>query len=335
MRARVLDSLKTLVVLGAAALAVTACKKAEPGTYATPQEAAAALAALAGTGDEKQTEVIFGPGSLDLFRTGDPAEDRLEAQQVKQMIDARVEFDELDADTQVLLLGEKAWPFPIPLARAAGRWRFDTAAGRSELLNRRIGYFELATLDSLHEYVDAQREYEAEGRDGNPRAYAQRLFSQEGRHDGLYWPAAEDESPSPLGDLLAMATDDPEISPEPYRGYFYRILHGQGKNAPGGEYSYLDAHGLMTRGFAAVAWPAKYGNSGIKTFLVNQRGIVFEKDLGAETDALARAMQVYDPDATWQVTADSLSEFEEEEGEAPPAESGDAPAEPGASPGPA
>jgi hypothetical protein len=304
-------------------LLAAACRKPDPGSFATPQEASAALASLAGSHDEKRTIELFGPDSLDLFRTGDAEEDRREAEQVKAMMAAKVEFEELDASTQILLLGEAGWPFPIPLVKAGERWRFDTAAGRSELLNRRVGYFELATLDSLHEYVDAQREYESEGRDGNPRAFARRFLSSEGKRDGLYWPVAEGEPESPLGDLLVRATIPDATAPVPFRGYFYRILEGQGPNALGGEFSFVDEKGRMTRGFAAVAWPSKYGNSGIKTFVVNQRGIVFEKDLGAETDALARAMTVIDPDASWNATADSLSELEEEgsgeEEPAPPA----------------
>src|SRR4030095_6738602 len=137
--------------------------------------------------------------------------------------------------------------------------------------------------------VDAQREYAAKGRDGNPRAFAQKLLSSEGKHDGLYWPAAEGEEESPLGDLLANAGREASSEPEPYRGYYYRLLTAQGKNAPGGERSYLDKQGRMTGGFAGVAWPAKYGNSGVMTFLVNQRGIVYQKDLGAETETTAAA----------------------------------------------
>jgi hypothetical protein len=312
-------TLRLFALLGATGLAVAtvACKKAEPGTFATPQEAGAALASLAGSHDDKRTEEMFGPGSMDLFRSGDPEEDSREAERVKSMITAKLAFNELDANTRVLLLGDDAWPFPIPLVRSGERWRFDTAAGRSELLNRRVGYYELATLESLHEYVDAQHEYQAEGRDGNPRAFARRFFSSEGKHDGLYWPAVEGGPESPLGDLLAKATDDPAVSPEPYRGYFYRILEGQGEHAPGGAYSYLDDHDRMTRGFAAVAWPAKYGNSGVKTFLVNQRGIVYEKDLGAETDTLARAMKAFDPDASWQPTPDTLRDYEDQEAAEP------------------
>jgi hypothetical protein len=302
-------------------LLAVACRRADPGSFATPEEAVAAVASVAGTGDEKRVEEIFGPGSMELFRSGDPEEDRKAALKVKELIAAKVGFDELDANTRVALFGEKAWPFPIPLVRKDGRWRFDTEAGRTELLNRRVGYNELSTLNSLHEYVNAQREYAAEGRDGNPRAYAQRFLSSEGKQDGLYWPAAEGEPESPLGDLLADASVDASKGPQPFNGYYYRILTGQGKNAPGGEMSYLDSKGLMSRGFAAVAWPAKHGNSGVMTFLVNERGIVYQKDLGAETETAAAAIQSFDPDSSWEVTGDSLAEVEDEGA----AEAGDAP----------
>jgi DUF2950 family protein len=302
-------------------LFAVACRRADPGSFATPEEAVAAVASVAGTGDEKRVEEIFGPGSMELFRSGDPEEDRKAALKVKELIAAKVGFDELDANTRVALFGEKAWPFPIPLVRKDGRWRFDTEAGRTELLNRRVGYNELSTLNSLHEYVNAQREYAAEGRDGNPRAYAQRFLSSEGKQDGLYWPAAEGEPESPLGDLLADASVDASKGPQPFNGYHYRILTGQGKNAPGGEMSYLDSKGLMSRGFAAVAWPAKHGNSGVMTFLVNERGIVYQKDLGAETGTVAAAIQSFDPDSSWEVTGDSLAEVEDEGA----AEAGEAP----------
>ena len=195
------------------------------------------------------------------------------------------------------LFGDQAWPFPIPLAKTGERWRFDTEAGRQELLNRRIGFNELATLSSLHAYVDAQFEYYAQGRDGNPPAFAQRVRSAEGKQDGLYWATAEDEDPSPLGDLLAGAAALESPEPKPFQGYEYRILKGQGKSAPGGERSYLNDKGLMTGGFAAIAWPAKYGNSGVMTFMVNARDIVFQKDLGPETAQLAAAITTFDPDA--------------------------------------
>lgn len=290
-------------------LLASGCARHEPGTFATPEQAVETLDGLIGSEDERRVEEVFGPGSLELFSTGDHNEDLRIAERVKGLIAERVAFEEIDENTRVAYFGEEDWPFPIPLVRTGERWRFDTEAGREELLNRRIGRYELQTLSSLHELVDAQLEYAAEGRDGNPRAFAQRFRSTEGRHDGLYWPEVEGEPLSPLGDLLAAAdVADPE--PQPYQGYHYRILTGQGENAPGGARSYLDAGGLLTGGFAAVAWPAKYGNSGVMTFVVNHRDIVFQKDLGPDTATLAAAIELFDPDPTWHPTADRLEAAE-------------------------
>jgi hypothetical protein len=296
-------------------LPTVACKQAPPpGTFATPEEAVATVNAVAGTGDTKRVEEIFGPGSMDMFQSGDPGQDAKAVAKVKALIAQKVAFNEIDANTRVALFGDRAWPFPIPLVLKDGRWRFDTAAGRDELLNRRIGYNELATLASLHEYVDAQREYAAEGRDGKPKAYAQRFLSTEGKHDGLYWPATDGEKESPLGDLVGDASPKASAEPQPFNGYYYRILTSQGKNASGGEENYFDSKGNLTRGFAAVAWPDKHGNSGVMTFLVNQRGIVYQKDLGADTETAAAAIQSFDPDSTWQVTGDSLEQVAEDNG---------------------
>jgi len=303
-------------------LLTAGCRRAEPGTFATPEEAVQTLHDLLGSHDDRRLEAVFGPGSPDMFRSGDEADDRKAAGRVKQLIAEKVAFDEIDAQTRVALFGAKAWPFPIPLVRAGERWRFDTAAGREELLNRRIGYNELATLSSLHAYVDAQAEYFAQGRDGNRPAFAQRFRSSEGRHDGLYWPAPEGEPRSPLGDLLAEAASGDTDEPQPYHGYQYRILTGQGKNAPGGERSYLDERGLMTTGFAAIAWPAKYGNSGVMTFLINHRGMVFQKDLGPETGTAAAAIRLFDPDESWNATGDRLEAVEGAEEEESAASAG-------------
>jgi hypothetical protein len=303
----------SLIICAAGLLCLSlSCRRAEPGTFATPEEAVQALQALVGTGDERRTEEIFGPGSLELFRSGDAADDAKAAARVKELIAEKVAFEEFDATTRVALFGEKAWPFPIPLVKTGERWRFDTEAGRQELLNRRIGYNELSTLASLHAYVDAQFEYHAEGRDGNPPAFAQKFYSSEGRRDGLYWEAGEDEAASPLGDLLAEAAAEATAEPQPYHGYHYRILTSQGKSAPGGERNYIDAKGLMTGGFAAIAWPAKHGNSGVMTFMVNQRDMVFQKDLGAGTAQLAAAIQTFDPDESWAPTGDTLDEVEDD-----------------------
>ncbi len=306
--------LACVAALAGLLLLASGCKRAEPGTYATPEEAVQALNEIVGTRDNPKTEVMFGPGSVDVFRSGDDAADAEAAARVKALIAEKVAFEEIDANTRVALFGEKAWPFPIPLAKAGERWRFDTEAGRQELLNRRIGYNELATLSSLHAYVDAQFEYRSQGRDGLPPAFAQQVRSNEGKQDGLYWATAEGEELSPLGDLLAEATVPPAgAEPVPFQGYYYRILKAQGKSAPGGEMSYVDAKGLMTGGFAAIAWPAKYGNSGVMTFLISSRDIIFQKDLGAETAELAAAITTFDPDATWEPTGDSIDQVEDEE----------------------
>jgi hypothetical protein len=171
-----------------------------------------------------------------------------------------------------------------------------------------VGKNELSTIATLRALVEAQREYAGEGRDGNPPAFARRLLSSEGRHDGLYWPVREGEAPSPLGPLVAEASEEgyggAESRPTPYHGYLYRLLTAQGASAPGGARSYLDRQGRLTGGFAVVAWPATYGNSGVMTFLVNQQGIVFQRDLGADTEQAVARIQAYDPDASWGPTAD-------------------------------
>ncbi len=198
-------SRRGLVVVASLLVLFGGCARSQPGTYASPEEAVAALDAIVGTGDTARAEVMFGPGSVELFKSGDDDEDAKAAARVKKMIAEKVDFEELGPDVRVALFGEEAWPFPIPLVRKDQRWRFDTEAGRQELLNRRVGHNELATLDTLHEYVYAQREYATEGRDGNPPAFAQRVRSTDGRHDGLFWPVEEGEPPSPLGELVAEA----------------------------------------------------------------------------------------------------------------------------------
>jgi hypothetical protein len=293
--------------LGAAILAaVAACSPAPPGTFATPEEAVAALGDLAGSGDLKRVEEMFGAEGVELFQSGDEAADREDALRVKAMIAEKVAFEDLDDTTKAAVLGNEAWWFPLPLVLEDGRWRFDVAGGREELLNRRIGRNELYALASLHAYVDAQREYLAGGYAGDPPAYARYVRSSDGARDGLYWPVAEGEKESPLGPLIAEAalTRPREAAPMPFHGYYFRILEAQGPSAPGGARSYLDKKGRLTHGFAAVAWPSKYGNSGIMTFQVNQQGIVFQKDLGAETEAAVAAINAYDPDETWDPTGD-------------------------------
>ena len=298
------------------------CRRAEPGTYASPEEAIQAAHNLIGPADDEEIEAIFGPGSADLFRSGDPAADR-RARRSGQGADRR-EGGLRRASTRTREWRSSATTLGhsrFHSLRIGKRWRCDTAAGQEELLNRRIGYNELSTLASLHEFVDAQFEYVRARRDGNPAAFAQQFISSEGAQDGLYWPTAEGEPLSPLGDLLAAAAlEKVGPGPQPFNGYLYRILKAQGPNAPGGERSYLDKSGRLTRGFAAIAWPAKHGNSGVMTFIVNQRDIVFQKDLGADTEQAVAAIQAFDPDTSWEPTGDSLEEVEADAEEEPAAE---------------
>jgi hypothetical protein len=280
-----------------------------PGAFKTPEAAVQALAEVIQTPDEARTEAMFGKNWRELLQSGDEVADREDALKTREQILEKVVFEDIEGNRKVLILGNDEWPFPVPLVKEGELWRFDVAAGTEELLNRRIGRNELLTLATLHAFVDAQREYREVGYDGNPPAYAQKLWSDKGKHNGLYWPSAPGEPESPMGDLVAQAAgegyrrdDDPD--PDPYQGYFYRILKSQGKAAPGGEKSYLDAQGLMTGGFAAIAWPASHGQGGVMTFIVNQQGIVFQKDLGEGTAAAAAAITAYNPDETWDPTGD-------------------------------
>ena len=295
-------------VVGAGSVVLVASGCASPGmTYATPHEAMNAVADVAGTGDEVRVEQIFGSNALNVIDSGDAVADRVDALRVKQMILDRVEF-EGDEDEVFAIVGEQRWPFPIPIARHGDGWRFDLDAGREELLDRRVGRNELQTLVTLREYVIAQGEYASIGRDGNPPAFAQVFRSTDGRHDGLYWPIVEGEPESPLGPLIANAVQEGYArsadGPGAFHGYHYRILTSQGANAPGGERDYIDGNGLMTMGFAVVAWPANQDNSGIMTFVVNHIGIIFEKDLGSGADKAAQSITSFDPDDNWAPVRD-------------------------------
>jgi hypothetical protein len=290
-------------------LAVLVCVAAGCATtpshtsFTTREEAMTALADLLGLGDQVRADALLGAGAFEMLSSGDPVADREDALKVKAMIREKVEFDE-DGDLSFALIGADAWPFTVPLRSYDDGFRFDLEAGKEELLTRRIGRNELVTIAALHELVDAQREYAAVGRDGKPPCYAAKLWSSEGLHDGLYWETAEGEAESPMGPFVAEAAEEgyeqSEDGPKPYHGYRYRLLTAQGAGAPGGAKSYLDAGGLLTGGFAVLAWPATYGNSGLQTFIVNQQGIVFEQDLGEGTEEAVAAIEVYDPDSSWE-----------------------------------
>ena len=311
----------TLTAILLAGLA--ACRKAPPGTFETPEQAVEALnAALAEEGPE-DLEVLFGPGSIEHLRSGDPVADKQDVEHVRKLIAEKVTFEDFDDHTKIASFGNDPWPFPFPLVSEEERWRFDLEGGIDELHSRRIGGNELFTLATLHAYVDAQREYFKAKPMGDPPVFAQKFRSDEGTHNGLYWPTAEGEELSPLGELVAEAADEGYANlgagadkassdasgegerPGSYHGYHYRILTGQGEHVPGaGARSYIDAEGRMRTGFAAVAWPASYGNSGIMTFVVNHWGMVFEKDLGEETPTAVEAITVFDTDESWHPTGD-------------------------------
>lgn len=290
----------------AAALSIAgAASAADQKTFGSPEAAANALVAAAGKGDLKAMQAILGPGSQALVQSGDAVADRRGRERFVQIYGEAHRIEVQGEAKAVLLVGKDEWPMPIPLVKSADRWRFDARQGREEVLNRRIGRNELSAIQAALAYVDAQREYYLR----NPSKdkllhYAQKFGSGKGKRDGLYFPTRPDEPPSPLGPLYASAKSAGYAKagdglPTPYHGYRYRILKGQGPNAPGGAYSYL-AQGRMIGGFALIAWPASYGNSGVMTFIVNHEGVVYEKDLGPDTAAVAGKVSRFDPGAGWK-----------------------------------
>lgn len=273
-------------------------------SFATPEAAGQALLAAMRRDESIGIERVLGPGSSRLIRSGDPVADR---QGRARFVAAYGEQAKIEPDGEAkatLLIGEKDWPFPFPLVKHAGRWRFDAESGAEEMLNRRIGRNELSAMQVCLAYVDAQREYAMTGGSHNGvHAYAMKFVSAAGKKDGLYWPTAEGEPLSPLGPLVARAKAEgygkgKNAASEPYHGYLYRILTAQGANAPGGAYDYA-VKGKMIGGFALVAYPARWGASGVMTFIVNHDGVVYEKNLGKETAAIATKIKRFDPDASW------------------------------------
>jgi len=294
-----------LLVLGACTSSSPPVMKLEQVSFESPEAAIQALGATLGSGHRAEIVRLFGPDGIDLLPSGDDVADKEDALAVRAMIDEKVVFEPGENDSQIALLGNDAWPLPIPLVQVPGGWAFDAAAGRNELENRRVGRNELVTIAALHAFVDAQREYASEGHDGQPRCYAQYVFSSPDLHDGLYWPTAEGEPDSPLGPLIADAAEDGyEVGAEAFHGYVYRILTSRGAQSPSGAKNYLDDKGLMTGGFAMLAWPVKYGNSGVMTFVVDERGIVYEKDLGKATESAAAAITTFEVDKSWEPAAD-------------------------------
>jgi hypothetical protein len=274
--------------------------------FKSPEDAFNALIEATRTNDTAELLAIFGPEGKDIISSGDAVADMAARKRFVKAADEAVKFSKLDDKTVLPVIGKDACSFPIPLVKSGQQWVFSSEEGRQEILNRRIGRNELNTIQfSLH-YVDAQREYFGKNRDGSGvLQYAQRFRSHKGKKDGLYWEAAPGEEESPLGPLVARATEEgysarkPGEKRVPYHGYYFNILKSQGSSAPGGAMDYV-INGKMTAGFGLLAYPAQYGVSGIMTFEVNQQGIVYEKDLGPKTEEVAKAITQYDPDKTWQ-----------------------------------
>ena len=279
--------------------------------FATPEAAVSALVAAANAQDTNALRMIFGPATAEI-QNPDRVQAADDLKEFTSALNQRRQIVRLSDSRCVLEVGEDPWPFPVPIVKKDGQWFFDTDAGKDELLNRRIGRNELMTLEVVRACVEAQREYATKDRDGDEvLEYAQKLASSPGQTDGLFWPTALNGELSPLGPLVAQAQEEgyfgkssgTDRGPEPFHGYFFKILTRQGKHAAGGKYSYI-INGNMIGGFSLLAWPVEYGESGVMTFMVNQQGRVRQCDLGPSTGAIARKISAYDPDASWQISAD-------------------------------
>jgi hypothetical protein len=285
--------------------AKTAAKADAQRQFATPEEAVKALADAVRAEDAKAMLAVIGPKSRSWLFSGDTVADKAQWKSFLSAYDAKSSLVK-DGDAKAtLMVGADNWPFPAPLVRKAEKWMFDPAAGGEEVVNRRVGRNELDTMETLLAIVDAQREYALHDADGNGLAdYAVRFASTPGKKDGLYWPTKSGEAPSPLGPLVAKAVHEgyggkgASGKPQAFHGYLYRILTGQGKDAPSGAFNYL-VHGKMFGGFAVLAYPATYGVSGVKSFMVSHAGVVYEGDLGPDTAAKAAKIRQFNPGPGW------------------------------------
>ena len=290
-----------------AAILLTACfsspsvaQQPSQKTFSSPEEASQALFTAVKSNDEKAILDILGADGKQIVSSGDDAED---ASSRAMFVEKYQEMHRLVKEpdgTTTLYIGAENWPTPIPLVNHGDWWYFDTQAGKKEILYRRIGQNEISSIRVCQELVASQKEYYSAQHD----EYAEKIFSDEGQHNGLYWKAADGAPESPIGPLVAAAVAEGYSksqgdAPTPYQGYYFHILTRQGKNGPSGAKSYV-VNGKMTGGFAFVAYPAVYRSSGVMTFIVNQDGVVYEKDLGKRTDVVAKNMKEYNPNSSWQ-----------------------------------
>jgi len=269
-------------------------------TFTSPEEASQALFMAAQNSDQKVLLDIFGPDGKEIVSSGDAAEDAENRAKFAQKYEEMHRLVKEPDGTVTLYIGAKNWPTPIPLVEKGNLWYFETEAGKKEILARRIGRNEMSAIRVCQELVAAEKKYRSTAKG----EYAQKMISDEGKHNGLYWKAADGEPQSPVGPLVAAAAIEGDGSgagaaPAPYRGYYFRMLLRQGKNVSGGTKSYV-VNGKLTEGFAFVAFPAEYRSSGVMTFMVNEDGVVYERDLGKKTEVLAKAMKEYNPNSAWQ-----------------------------------
>jgi hypothetical protein len=288
----------TALLIGAMASSANAQQ-----TFKTADEAASALVAAAKTGDRKALIGVLGAAGEDIVESGDDVADDSVRKEFVAAYDEKHEV-RTAGDHAIMIIGKDDFPFPIPLVHKGETWQFDTEAGRQEVLYRRIGANELDTLQVCLAFVDAQNEYADKDRGDGVGVYAQRVISQPNKKDGLFWPTAAGEEPSPLGELAAVASSEGYKAGGggqrmPFHGYYYKIMTRQGPAAEGGALDYV-VKGKMIGGFALVAWPAEYANSGVMTFIVNHNGVVYQKDLGQRTAQVAAGMTAFNPDNTWK-----------------------------------
>jgi hypothetical protein len=304
-------ALRSFLIVGFAAAILIGCAHTEAPspaprqrTFASPEDAAQVLVTAARNNDSEGLVAIFGPEGRELIYSGDAVAD---GQGISRFLEAYDEKNSLvpDGEAVILVIGNKEWPFPMPLIKEGGTWLFDTNKGKEEILDRRIGRNERCAIQVCLAIVDAQREYAMKDRDGDGLTeYAQEFKSDPGLRNGLYWETGEGEELSPLGPMVAKARKEgyqkgePGEGPSPYHGYYYRMLKAQGEHASEGAYSYV-VNGSMIGGFGVAAFPATHGNSGVMTFIVNHDGVVYQKDLGDDTENLAEAMEEFDPDSSW------------------------------------
>jgi hypothetical protein len=294
----------------AALLPITACQKQEtanvqagPSTFASPEDAARALVNAAKSQDQTELKRIFGPDSVGILSSGDAVEDKNALNQFSNDYQVMNRWRKLGDGSELLFVGAENNAFPVPLVKnASGQWYFDAAAGKEEILARRIGRDEITAIVACGALADAQAQYFSQ-KHGGVKQYAQKFISDPGQQNGLYWESMQGASRSPLGPLVAFATAEGyNVQPnkhQPFNGYYFGMLDQQGSNAQGGKKDYI-ANGKMTGGFAVIAYPAQYGDSGIMTFVVNQNGVTYQKDLGKTTDEIASAMKEFNPDKTWE-----------------------------------